>query len=192
MKIARPQPVRSVKRAAIASAVFASIAICTAAGAAPRDPIVRPGESAGKLPAEVGEGQPVLLHFWATWCAACQTEFPKLKPLLLGLPARGVAVALVSIDTPEQVHVAGAQLDAYGLSALPSYLLDAPKPEPVAKAIGRPKWDGALPATFLYDRRGKLVRSFIGQVQPAALEKALGRLKRRARAGTPTPAPPKG
>ena len=183
---------KRMPRPRLAVALLLSIVLSTASSAAPGDPIVRPGPFAGKLPAEVGEGQPVLLHFWATWCEACQTEFPKLKDLLLGLPARGVAVALVSIDTPQQAQVAGAQLAAYGLSALPSYLLDAPKPDPVAKALGKPSLDGALPATFLYDRKGRLARSFIGQVQPAALEKAIKRLRRRAPAGTSKPAPPKG
>ena len=189
MKIPRlPQSARGVKALLLAIA----IALPTAAGAAPGDPMVRAGESAGALPAEVGEGRPVVLHFWATWCEACQTEFPKLKDLLLGLPARGVGVALVSIDTPDQKHVAAARLEAFGLSDLPSYLLDAPKPDPVAKAVGKPGWDGALPATFVYDRRGKLVRSFIGSVAPETLDKAVRRLKRRARAGTPKPATPKG
>ena len=50
-------------------------------------------------------------------------------------------------------------LRQYKLASLPALLLDAPEPDPVAKAVGEPKWDGTLPATFVYDASGKLVRS---------------------------------
>ena len=174
------------------SLAIALAAVATRAAAAPKTPIVRPGAEAAKLPAEVGQGRPVLLHFWATWCEACRDEFPKLRPLLLGLGGRGIGVALVSIDAPAQATAAGQQLDQWGLSSLPSYLLDAPSPDPVAKAVGAPGWDGALPATFLYDRRGRLVKSFIGRADVAKLERALRRLRRRSTSGTTPPPSPKG
>ena len=142
---------------------------------------VRPGADVARLPAELGQGRPVLLHFWATWCDACREEFPKLKKLLLGLPERGVAVGLVSIDAPAQASLAAEFLDRYGLASLPSVLLDAPKPDPVAQAVGDPKWNGTLPATFLFDGRGKLAKGFVGAANPRQIERALRRLKPRRR-----------
>ena len=133
---------------------------------------VRPVADAPGLVAELGHGKPLVLHFFASWCEACREEFPRLRPLLLELPAREVSVVLVTIDRPADREKAEAMLRRYRLSKLPSLLLDAPEPDPVAKAVGEPKWDGTLPATFVYDASGKLVRSFLGRASPAAVRAA--------------------
>jgi thiol-disulfide isomerase/thioredoxin len=136
---------------------------------------VLPAAQAPKLVAKAAgkKPRPVVLHFWATWCVACREEFPALRPMLLQLPARGVGVLLVSIDRPEDRPKAQQMLSQYELLGLPAVLLDAPDPGPVTRAVGEPKWDGTLPATFVFDARGKLRRSFIGRAQPAALEAAV-------------------
>ena len=137
---------------------------------------VRPIAEAPQLIHDLGHGKPLLLHFFASWCGACREEFPRLRPLLLKLPARGVEVALVTIDRPEDSAKAEEMLKSFHLGKLPAVLLDAPEPDPVARAVGEPKWEGTLPATFLYDARGKLLRSFIGSAEPAAIEAELRKL----------------
>jgi hypothetical protein len=64
-------------------------------------------------------------------------------------------------------------LHLYGVARLPAVILDAPDPDPVAKAVGEPSWDGTLPSTFVFDSSGKLRKSFLGKTDPAALERAL-------------------
>lgn len=139
---------------------------------------VRPIAEAKHLVRDLGHGRPLLLHFFASWCGACREEFPRLRPLLLELPARGVEVALVSIDRPEDREKAEQMVKDFRLEKLPALLLEAPDPEPVARAMGAPKWEGTLPATFLYDARGKLRRSFIGTAEPQALEAEIRKLAR--------------
>ena len=134
---------------------------------------VRPVADAPRLVQELGAGKPLVLHFWATWCTACKEEFPRLRPSLLALPDRGVSVALVTIDKPRDRRKAERMLARYRLTALPSLLLDAPEPDPVAAAVGDPNWDGTLPATFVFDGSGKLVRSFVGRTDGRALEEAV-------------------
>src|SRR5437667_8225336 len=123
---------------------------------------VRPVADAPGLVAELGHGKPLVLHFFASWCEACREEFPRLRPVLLELPSRRVSVVLVTIDRPQDLEKAEEMLLQYKLASLPALLLDAPEPDPVAKAVGEPKWDGTLPATFVYDASGKLVRSLLG------------------------------
>jgi peroxiredoxin len=120
----------------------------------------------------------VVLHFWATWCEACRDEFPSLRGELLGLPKRGVGVLLVSIDRPDQRAKARRMLGHYRLLSLPAVLLDAAEPDPAIRAVGEPRWDGTLPATFVFDADGKLHKSFVGRADPAALDAAVRALKR--------------
>ena len=138
------------------------------------------------LPGLVGHQKPAVLHFWATWCGACQEEFPALRSRLLALPGDGVSLQLVSIDRPADVAKAQEMLATYGLAALPAIVLDAPDPEPVMKFIGEPRWDGSLPATFVFDARGKLARSFIGRIgNPVELDLAVKKVKAASRSRAP-------
>jgi len=134
---------------------------------------VRPVSEAASLAREAGHGRPAVLHFWATWCDACRDEFPRIRKVLNQLPARNVGVLLVSIDRPEQLQKVKRDLRRFGVSKLPAVVLDAPDPEPVAKAVGEPSWDGTLPSTFVFDSEGKLSKSFLGRTDAAALERAV-------------------
>jgi thiol-disulfide isomerase/thioredoxin len=144
-----------------------------AASPKPQAVPVRPVTEAAGLAREAGHGRPAVLHFWATWCDACRDEFPRIRKLLNQLPSRNVGVLLVSIDRPEQIEKVKRDLRRFGVSKLPAVVLDAPDPEPVAKAVGEPAWDGTLPSTFVFDSAGKLSKSFLGRTEPAALEEAL-------------------
>lgn len=137
---------------------------------------VRPIADAPRLVGEIGHGRPAVLHFWATWCTACREEFPRLRQELIGLPGRGVEVALITVDRPDDREKAEQMLRDYRLSGLRALLLDAPDPDPVAQAVGEKTWDGTLPATFVYDAQGKLRHSFIGSTDPAKLEAEVGKV----------------
>jgi thiol:disulfide interchange protein DsbD len=134
---------------------------------------VRPASDLAQVIREQGDGRPLVLHFWATWCVACVDEFRRLAPALNALPARGFRVALVSVDEPDTRARAPEMLARFGLGGLPALVLDAPSPEPVARALGEPKFNGVLPATFLFDRRGKKTRAFLGSASAEALEAAV-------------------
>jgi len=140
--------------------------------AAPAEPRVLPLSDAPSLVRIAGEGKPVVLHFWATWCGACRDEFPRIRKTLATLRQKGIAVLLVSIDKPDDLAKVKKDLRRFRVSELPSVVLDAPEPDPVATAIGDPAWDGTLPSTFLFDSGGKLKKSFIGVTKPGALSDA--------------------
>jgi hypothetical protein len=57
----------------------------------------------------------------------------------------------------------------------PAYIEQAADDDRFIDAID-PKWGGALPALFLYDRAGHKVRSFIGETDMATLERAVLKL----------------
>jgi thiol-disulfide isomerase/thioredoxin len=43
-------------------------------------------------------GKLTLVHFWATWCGTCRTEFPAIDAMQRDLRADGIRVAAVSLD----------------------------------------------------------------------------------------------
>lgn len=136
---------------------------------------VRPVTDAPKLVREAGQGRPAVLHFFATWCDACREELPRLRPAFRALPRQNVGLLFVSIDTPDKNAAVEEMLARYELEGLPALLLEAPDPDPVAKAVGEKHWDGTLPATFVFDAKGKLVKSFIGRTDARALQAAVSK-----------------
>lgn len=115
-------------------------------------------------------GKVVLVNFWSTSCEICMHEMPMLSATYRRLAPQGyetIAVAM-SYDHPNQV-AAYAQR-----SKLPfSVALD------LDGALAR-KWGDiqATPTTFVVDRRGRIVKRYVGEPSEAdfqaVLTKALG------------------
>ena len=118
-------------------------------------------------------GKVVLVDFWATWCDPCRTEMPLLVSLERNWRSRGLVFVTISADDPEQEREARDFLVKTAVP-MPAYRKQAANDEDFINAIDR-KWSGALPALFLYDRTGKLVKSFIGETATADIEAELQR-----------------
>jgi thiol-disulfide isomerase/thioredoxin len=117
--------------------------------------------------------RPLLVNFWATWCAPCREEFPDLVKLRAHYAAEQIDFALVSLDDVSDMETAVPDfLSESGASALPAYLLHA-EDDSTAINLVDPKWSGELPATFLYDRTGQIVFNHKGRIKPAELQAAI-------------------
>ena len=88
-------------------------------------------------------GRVVLIDFWATWCAPCLAEFPRLKALHAALPRDAFEIVGVSLDVLSrrdliswlnrqridwpQIHergaYAGATAQRFGIDRLPRTIL---------------------------------------------------------------------
>lgn len=100
-------------------------------------------------------GRPVLVNYWASWCAGCQIE----HPLLMELSRRGVEI--VGIDYKDT--------DAEGLRWLSRHgnpyraVLADPQ-----GAVGLDWGVYGVPETFVLDARGTIVHKHIGPLTEAA------------------------
>ena len=119
-------------------------------------------------------GHVTLVDFWATWCAPCRKEMPRLAKLDGRMRDKGFRLVTISADEPEQGPAAVEFLKMSGISG-PAYLRQAKDDDKFINAID-PKWSGALPALFLYDRQGKLVKSFTGETEMPVIEAAVRKL----------------
>jgi thiol-disulfide isomerase/thioredoxin len=115
--------------------------------------------------------RPLLVNFWATWCDGCREEFPDLVKIDNDYRAKGLNFLSVTLDEVSDKTKAVDFLKQMK-ATMPVVLLNVNDPEPAIHAVDE-KWDGALPATFLYDREGKIVFKYYGKIKPAELRAAI-------------------
>lgn len=120
------------------------------------------------------KGKVLLVNFWATYCVPCRKEMPQLVAMQNRLKAQGFQFVTVSADEPEQTKDAAAFLDNAKVPA-PTFIKQAKDDDKFTAAMD-PKWSGALPASFLYDKTGRKVRAFFGEVNVTELEAAVRKL----------------
>lgn len=144
---------------------------CLAALSLPGQQKLTPLDEAGyrKLLAS-NKGKVLLVDFWATWCSPCLEELPLLVKLGAKYRDRGLNMVTVSCDEPEEEAKALNVIRQH--KAPPGYLKRVADDEKFINSVD-PKWSGALPGLFLYDRDGRLAKSFIGETDMAALEKTI-------------------
>lgn len=110
-------------------------------------------------------GKYVLLDFWATWCAPCVAELPKLQAAQAKYRGRGFEIVGVSLDETK-----GAVTDFVKARAIPwRQIHNASSDADLVEAFGV----STIPATFLIDPHGVIVRL---ELRGPALDAALAKL----------------
>lgn len=95
-------------------------------------------------------GRPLIFNYWATWCAPCVAEMPSLVRLREALADLDVGIACVSAESPEQVRTF---MERRGFD-LPVYTVEGKLPDLFSS--------GAIPATFILDRQGRIAFRHLG------------------------------
>src|SRR5437588_2107553 len=116
--------------------------------------------------------RPLLINFWATWCDPCREEFPDLVKLDADYRNRGLNFIAISLDDVTDIKTAVPKFLTEMKATMPVVLLNVNDPEPAIKVVDA-NWDVQLPATFLYDKDGKVVYRHFGRIQPAELRGAI-------------------
>jgi thiol-disulfide isomerase/thioredoxin len=97
-------------------------------------------------------GQPVILNFWASWCAPCRAEMPALEKIAQEYASKGLVMLLVNQGESEASIT--PFLEGVGISA--PVLLDR---DLTATSLYRVN---ALPPTFFIDKDGRIQDYIIG------------------------------
>jgi len=116
--------------------------------------------------------RPLLVNFWATWCDPCRDEFPDLVRIDAEYGARSLDFVTVSLDDVKEIKTEVPKFLVSMNAKMPAYLLNVADPEPAINAVD-PKWQGDLPATFLYNDKGEVVYRHFGRVNAAELRAAI-------------------
>jgi len=122
-------------------------------------------------------GKVVIVNIWATWCAPCKAEMPALASFERQHAGQKVKLILLSANEQEEKKAAETFLERLGFGSL-AYIKQDKDDQQFINAVD-PTWSGALPATFVYDRSGKLVKSFLGTVDMNQLEALIKTLSAR-------------
>jgi thiol-disulfide isomerase/thioredoxin len=112
-------------------------------------------------------GKPVLIDFWATWCAPCVAAMPELQKLHQRHAPKGFSVVGISIDEEKDK---ARKFAAKKKLAYPVFL----------DATATPAWSvlhvRSIPALFLVDGQGRIVRQWLGKADLEEVKREVGKL----------------
>jgi thiol-disulfide isomerase/thioredoxin len=122
---------------------------------------------------------PLLVNFWATYCDPCRDEFPDLVKIDKDYRPRSLEFVTVSLDDMSDIKTSVPEFLGSMKATMPAYLLNVSDPEPAIDLVD-PRWQGSLPATFLYNEKGEMVYRHIGRVNPVELREAIEKVVKKS------------
>ncbi len=114
-------------------------------------------------------GKVSVVYFWATWCAPCQIETPKLVKLYEKFKDKDVVVIGIALDNADKVRAFTKKMGVDyptlygGTSAIQ-----------IGRDLGNS--EGAVPFTVILDKTGKIVETIKGDTPDGKLEAILAPL----------------
>lgn len=115
------------------------------------------------------QGKPLLLNFWAPWCAPCVQEMPELSQLQSGGKYKDLQVVGIGIDTPANI----AEFNKKFKIAYP-LLVGGSAGTEMSRMLGNAQ--GGLPFTVLIGADGTIRKAYLGRLNFEKLEKDLAAL----------------
>lgn len=115
-------------------------------------------------------GKPLLINFWARWCAPCRKEIPDLVAVDAKYRGQGLVILGLAVEE-SQYHTAVRDFAAKYAVTYPVLLTGTSKGIDLMNALGNDK--GALPFTVVIDRAGKPVARKLGAMSKAEMEAAI-------------------
>jgi len=113
-------------------------------------------------------GKVVILDFWATWCGPCKAEIPHL-------------IALQDKYKDQGLEIVGISLDEGGANDVKPFAEERKINYTMLLADGGPSSQTAkdyggitgIPTTFVIDKKGTIVKKYLGYTDPEVFEAAI-------------------
>ena len=109
------------------------------------------------------QGRVVVLDFWATYCPPCLEEAPHLDALQRRFGAKGLQVIGLNVGGPDDRPKIPDFVERLKIK----YALGFPEPEMTNLYMGG---DSRIPQTIVFDRKGRIVKHFVGYDQTISQE----------------------
>jgi len=124
----------------------------------------------------LGEGKPVLIDFWATWCGPCRMEIPHLKEMHKKYGGDGLVVIGMNLEDPAEDRQAVKKfVKDFGMDYKTVFA-----PSQLYKFLNSGAGSYRIPQTIVFGPDGAVVRRLVGynprmgrEVLNRAVEKAV-------------------
>lgn len=115
------------------------------------------------------KGRPLLINFWATWCAPCRREIPLLKTIRHDRAKDGIEIVGIAVDFRDAVQKYAREMS-----------IDYPVlvgEQDGLEAIAAFGMDTVFPFTVFADARGRIVTLKVGELHADEARLILDRVK---------------
>lgn len=122
-----------------------------------------------KHPLSEWKGRPLMINFWATWCAPCRREIPLLKTIRHERAKDGVEIVGIAVDFRDAVQKYAREMS-----------IDYPVlvgEQDGLEAIAAFGMDTVFPFTVFADARGRIVTLKVGELHADEAHFILDRVK---------------
>lgn len=125
---------------------------------------------------EQRNGKTLLLNIWATWCIPCREELPVLNKLLNYYSGDKLDIITISVDYPDEINKKILPFLKSINAGFPVFVAEISDDTELINLLN-PKWNGSLPATFIYNKNGKQAGSLIGKNNFESFKDAIDNVK---------------
>ena len=111
---------------------------------------------------EANKGKVIFLNFWASWCKPCVEEFPDIMKLNEVYKDKDFKLVFISLDFGDDLALKTKSFLKKMDVDFVTYSNGFKKDEDLINYMDK-NWEGAIPATFIFDKNGKLRKTLIGK-----------------------------
>ena len=120
-------------------------------------------------------GKFLFLNVWATWCPPCREEFPDLVRLASDSGNTNVEFVGLSVDFPDEIDSRIVPFLEANRVNFKIYVQNFQRNDRLINVLNE-NWNGAIPATFIFNADGKQVSFILGKRDYQDFKKEIDRV----------------